>query len=104
MSGDVSYQNGVIAFNWGSLLLKPEVGIDMVNDPGAVVGDIFSCQGSFLLAGNRRIYCRAQRRTREDKLLSVEIWVQNDLNLLSIADYIVTSELIYFVYFLDDEN
>ena len=50
---EMSNQDRVIDFNWRALLLKTEVGIEIINNPGAVNGHILSCQRSLLLVSDR---------------------------------------------------
>ena len=54
----MSNQDRVIYFNWGALLLKTEVGVEIINNPGAVDGHILSREGSLLLVSERRVDSR----------------------------------------------
>lgn len=55
---EMSDQDRVIDFNWGALLLETEVGIEIINNPGAVNGHILSGEGSLLFVSDRRIDSR----------------------------------------------
>ena len=50
IGGKVPDQDGVIALDWGALLLKAEVRINVVDDPSVIVSVFFGGQGSLLLA------------------------------------------------------
>ena len=58
VGAEMSNQDRVIDFHWGALLLKTEVGIEIINNPGAVNGHILSREGCLLLVSDRRVDSR----------------------------------------------
>ena len=53
VGADVANKDGVVALNGTSLLLKTEVGVKVIDDPGVVESRVFCSDRSLLLACNR---------------------------------------------------
>ena len=50
IGANVSDQNGIVDLHRGSLLLKAEVGVDVINDPSVVESVLFGCERGLLLS------------------------------------------------------
>ena len=50
IGANVSDQNGIVDLHRGSLLLKAEVRVNVINDPSVVESVLFGCERGFLLS------------------------------------------------------
>lgn len=99
----MSDQDRVIDFNWGALLLETEVGIKGIYNPGAVNGHILSCERSLLLVSDWRIDSRSKGLAGEVQGLAMEMRVDLNPDLLTVANDLVASKDIALLDLLDNE-
>jgi hypothetical protein len=104
VGGKMSDQNWIIALNWEPLLLKTEVGINIINDPRIIENYIFCCNRGFLLTWHWWIECRSQRNTWKVKRFTMKVRVHLNLYFLTVSDDIIISEHVWLFNFLNNEN
>lgn len=100
---EMSDQDRVIHFDWGALLLETEVGIQVINNPGAVNGHILSRERGLLLVSDWRIDSRSEGLAGEVQGLAMEVRVDLNPDLLTVANDLVAPKDIALLDLLDNE-
>jgi hypothetical protein len=100
---NMSDQNRIVDFDWLTLLLKAEVWINIVYNPGVVQWVLFCSKRCFLLATHWGIYSWAQWLTGKLQSLAVQILIHLNLDLLSISNNVITTKHVCLFSFADNK-